>query len=87
MMNSFLPLLLLPAFSMFGVLLGTITELVPGFYPNNVAFILLSISPIVLAELHFLNAFVPSETILVAVASTILAYNNHNKLESKPYLI
>nr|AAU82714.1 hypothetical protein GZ19C7_10 [uncultured archaeon GZfos19C7] len=27
----------------------------------------------ILIELHFLNAFVPSETILVLVASTILA--------------
>jgi TctA family transporter len=40
---------------------------------NLVAFILLSISPLILAELHFLNVFVPSEIILVLVASTILA--------------
>jgi len=40
---------------------------------NLVAFILLSISSVILAELHFLNAFVPSEIILVLVASTILA--------------
>ena len=38
-----------------------------------VTFILLSLSPVILIELHFLNAFVPSETILVLVASTILA--------------
>ncbi len=73
MMDIFLPLLLLFAFSMLGVLLGTITGLVPGFHPNNVAFILLSISPVILAKLHFLTAFVPSETIFVLVASTILA--------------
>jgi len=41
---------------------------------NLVAFIiLLSIFPVILAELHFLNAFVPSEIILALVASTILA--------------
>ena len=73
MMDTFLPLLLLFAFSMLGVLLGTITGLVPGFHPNNVAFILLSLSPVILAELHFLTALVPSETILILVASTILA--------------
>lgn len=73
MIDSFLLLLLLFTFSMLGVLLGTITGLVPGFHPNNVAFILLSISHIILAELHFLNAFVPSETILVFVASIILS--------------
>ena len=49
------------------------TGLVPGLHPNNVAFILLSISPLILAELHFLTALVPSEIILVLVASTILA--------------
>jgi TctA family transporter len=43
MIDIFLPLLLLIAFSMLGVLLGTITGLVPGFHPNNVAFILLAI--------------------------------------------
>jgi len=72
-MDIFLPLLLLFAFSMLGVLLGTITGLVPGFHPNNVAFILLSVSPVILAALHFLTAFVPSETILVFVTSTILS--------------
>jgi len=72
-MDTFLPLLLLFAFSMLGVLLGTITGLVPGFHPNNVAVILLSVSPVILAELHFLTAFVPSETIPVFVASSILA--------------
>ncbi len=73
MTDLFLPLLLLFAFSILGVLLGTTTGLVPGFHPNNVAFILLSISPVILAKLHFLTAIVPSETILVLVASTILA--------------
>ncbi len=73
MLDSFLPLLLLFAFSMLGVLLGTITGIVPGIHPNNVAFILLSISPLILGQLHFLTALVPSETLLVLVASTILA--------------
>jgi putative membrane protein len=73
MMDAFLPLLLLFAFSMLGVLLGTITGLVPGFHPNNVAVILLSASPVILAELHFLTTFVPSENILMFVACTILA--------------
>jgi putative membrane protein len=73
MIDTFLPLLLLLAFSILGVLLGTITGLVPGFHPNNVAFILLSISPVILAELHFLTVLVPSEIILVLVAATILA--------------
>ena len=73
MIDIFLVLLLLFAFSMLGVLLGTITGLVPGFHPNNVAFILLSIAPLILAKLHLLNAFVPPETVLILVASTILA--------------
>ena len=75
MMDALLPLLLLVAFSMLGVLLGTITGLVPGFHPNNVAFILLAISPAILAKLHFLNALVvhSETTILVLVASIILA--------------
>jgi len=77
MMDAFSPLLLLllVAFSMLGVLLGTITGLVPGFHPNNVAFILLAISPAILAKLHFLNALVvhSGTTVLVLVASIILA--------------
>jgi putative membrane protein len=73
MMDTFLLLVLLFAFSMLGVLLGTLTGLVPGFHPNNVAFILLSIAPVIIAEPHLLNAFVPSDTLLVLVASTILA--------------
>ncbi len=75
MMDALSPLLLLVAFSMLGVLLGTITGLVPGFHPNNVAFILLAISPAILAKLHFLNALVAHSetTILVLVASIILA--------------
>ncbi|MCW3133495.1 MAG: tripartite tricarboxylate transporter permease [Methanophagales archaeon] len=73
MIEIFLPLLLVLVFSMLGVLLGTITGLVPGFHPNNVAFILLSFSPVILTKLHFLTAFVPPENLLVLVASTILA--------------
>jgi putative membrane protein len=81
MIDPFLPLLLLIAFSMLGALLGTITGLVPGFHPNNVAFILLSIAPILLSELHFLDAFGISVTILVvavilaaSVAHTFLSF-------------
>ena len=73
MMDAFLLLLLLFAFSMLGVLLGTLTGLVPGFHPNNVAFILLAIAPVILAEPHFLHVVVPSDTLIVLVASTILA--------------
>ena len=73
MMDAFIPLVLLVAFSLLGVLLGTITGLVPGFHPNNVALIFLSLSPLIISELHFLNAVVPSETILLFVAATILA--------------
>ena len=87
-MDIFLPLLLLFAFSMLGVLLGTLTGLVPGFHPNNVAFILLSISPLILAELHFLTALVPSEIILVLVASTILAASvSHTFLSFIPAML
>jgi putative membrane protein len=81
MIDSFLPLLLLIAFSMLGVLLGTITGLVPGFHPNNVAFILLAIAPMLLSELHFLDAFGISATVLVvavilaaSVAHTFLSF-------------
>jgi putative membrane protein len=73
MTDIFVPLLLLTAFSMLGVLLGTITGLVPGFHPNNVAFILLSFSPVIVTEPRFLTAFAPPEMIPVLVASTILA--------------
>jgi putative membrane protein len=73
MIDTFLPLIWLVAFSMLGVLLGTLTGLVPGFHPNNVAFILLSIAPVLIAEPHFLTAFLPSDLLLVLVAVTILA--------------
>jgi putative membrane protein len=73
MMDAFLLLVLLFAFSMLGVLLGTLTGLVPGFHPNNVAFILLSLAPLIIAESHFLNDFVSPDTLLILVASTILA--------------
>ncbi len=73
MIDPFLPLVFLFAFAMLGVLLGTITGLVPGFHPNNVAFILLSLTPVIVAEPHFLTAFVPSGLLFVVVAATILA--------------
>jgi putative membrane protein len=73
MIDSFLPLLWLFAFSMLGVLLGTVTGLVPGFHPNNVAFILLSIAPVLIAEPHFWTAFVPADLLLILIAVTILA--------------
>lgn len=79
MIDPYLPLLLLIAFSMLGVLLGTITGLVPGFHPNNVAFILLAIAPMLLAGLHFLDAFGISATILV-VAVTLAASVAHTFL-------
>ncbi|MHC1611488.1 MAG: tripartite tricarboxylate transporter permease [Candidatus Methanospirareceae archaeon] len=73
MTDAFLFLVLLFAFSMLGVLLGMITGLLPGFHPNNVAFILLSIAPVIIAKLHSLNDFVSSETVLLLVATTIVA--------------
>jgi putative membrane protein len=81
MIEPFLPLLLLIAFSMLGVLLGTITGLVPGFHPNNVAFILLAIAPMLLSKLQFVDAFGISATLLVvaiilaaSVAHTFLSF-------------
>ena len=73
MMDAFIPLALLIAFSLFGVLLGTFTGLVPGIHPNNVALIFLAVSPMIISRLYFLNALVPFETILILVAATILA--------------
>ncbi|MFV9676174.1 MAG: tripartite tricarboxylate transporter permease [Methanosarcinales archaeon] len=73
MMDAFIPLVLLIAFSLFGVLLGTFTGLVPGIHPNNVALIFLAVSPMIISRLYFLNALVPFETILILVAATILA--------------
>jgi putative membrane protein len=73
MLDACLPLLWLFASSMLGVLLGTITGLVPGFHPNNVAFILLSLAPVLIAEPQFLSAFLPSDLLLILVAATILA--------------
>jgi len=52
-----------------GVLLGTLTGLIPGFHPNNVAVILVSISPVLMRELDFLDAYDFS----IVVASAILA--------------
>jgi len=54
---------------MLGVFLGTLTGLIPGFHPNNVAVILVSISPVLMRELHFLA---PSDFSII-VASAILA--------------
>jgi len=54
---------------MLGVLLGTLTGLIPGFHPNNVAVILVSISPVLMQDLHFLA---PSDFSII-VASAILA--------------
>jgi hypothetical protein len=66
MIDSFLPLLLLIAFSM---------------YPNNVAFILLAIAPMLLSKLPFFDAFGISATVLVvaiilaaSVAHTFLSF-------------
>ncbi len=73
MMDPFLLLLLLFAFSMLGILLGTLTGLIPGFHPNNVAFILLSLAPVIVAEPHFLTDFVSPDMLLILIAATILA--------------
>ena len=54
---------------MLGVLLGTLTGLIPGFHPNNVAVILVSISPVLMRELHSFDAYAFS----IIVASAILA--------------
>ena len=54
---------------MLGVLLGTLTGLIPGFHPNNVAVILVSISPVLVQNSHFLA---PSDFSII-VASAILA--------------
>ena len=54
---------------MLGVLLGTLTGLIPGFHPNNVAVILVSISPVLMRELHSFDAYAFS----IIVASVILA--------------
>ncbi|RCV64538.1 TctA family transporter [Methanophagales archaeon] len=78
-----LPLLLLIAFSMLGVLLGTITGLIPGFHPNNVASILLAIAPMLLAELQFFSAFGISATILV-VSVILTASVAHTSLSFIP---
>jgi len=68
-MDTVLFFLLLLAASLLGVFLGTITGLVPGFHPNNVAFILLAITPMILAG----SSALPAETLLLLVAATILA--------------
>jgi len=73
MIDLFILFLFLIAFSVLGILLGTITGIVPGIHPNNVAFILLSIAPLIVAELQFLNVFLPPDMVLVLVASTIVA--------------
>ena len=54
---------------MLGVFLGTLTGLIPGFHPNNVAVILVSISPVLMRELHSFDAYAFS----IIVASAILA--------------
>ncbi len=62
-------MLLLFAAIMLGILLGTLTGLVPGLHPNNIAIILVSITPVLLPELYFLDSYA-SRTI---IASGILA--------------
>ncbi|HDS45701.1 MAG TPA: hypothetical protein ENN68_06385 [Methanomicrobia archaeon] len=66
-------LLLLVASALLGVLLGTITGLVPGFHPNNVAVILLVLTPAILAEPRTFCAALPFDTLLLLVAAVILA--------------
>jgi putative membrane protein len=70
---SLLLFLLLAAASLLGLLLGTLTGLVPGFHPNNVAVILLSFTPLLLAEPHGLTASLPAEWIPLSMAAVILA--------------
>jgi putative membrane protein len=70
-MDLFFPFLF--AFSMVGVLLGTLTGLIPGIHPNNIAFLILSFAPALIAGLQFLTSFVPQESILILVASIIIS--------------
>ena len=73
-MDTALLALLLLASSLLGVLFGTITGLVPGFHPNNVAVILLALTPAILAEPRSsFCAALPFDTVLLLVAATILA--------------
>jgi putative membrane protein len=72
-MDTMLLALLLFASSLLGVLLGTITGLVPGFHPNNVAVILLSFTPVILAEPRAFCAALPLDILMLLAAATILA--------------
>ncbi|MBN1454687.1 MAG: tripartite tricarboxylate transporter permease [Methanomicrobia archaeon] len=72
-MDTMLLALLLFAASLIGVLLGTITGLVPGFHPNNVAVILLSFTPAILAEPRSICAALPYDTVLLLLAAIIIA--------------
>lgn len=65
--------LLLAVASLLGLLLGTLTGLIPGFHPNNVAVILLSFTPLLLAEPHGLTASLPAGWIPLFIAAVILA--------------
>lgn len=60
---------LLVGASLFGVFLGTLTGLLPGFHPNNVAFILLSLTPLLVVG----TSPLPADTLLLLLASSILA--------------
>lgn len=67
-------LLLLIALAILGTLLGCITGLVPGLHVNNLALILLSISPAILLSLQFLiDLGVRESFILLLVVIIILA--------------
>ncbi len=72
-MDPALLVLLFVVSSLLGVLLGTITGLVPGFHPNNVAVILLSLVPVILAEPSAFAAALPFDTLMLLVAAIILA--------------
>jgi putative membrane protein len=62
------------AFSIFGAFLGCLTGLVPGFHVNNIALILLSITPTIGATLAFLTQEEARLLIAVFIVTTALAH-------------
>lgn len=67
-------LLLILAFALIGVGFGVITGLTPGVHVNNIAILMLSISPILLAGLMFLADYgIPTSFIVVLLCTIIIA--------------
>jgi putative membrane protein len=67
-------IILVILFALLGTFLGVLTGLIPGLHVNNIAVIMLSISPVLLVGLMFLHQFgIPETFIPLLLAITIVS--------------